>query len=116
MYRKKDRGQLPNEFVVGLRYFAKIATGENTLSPVERSIWNSLTEIQKNGFTDWMALTEKVTEMRQRKHTKKLHGINAKADATVMDLVRMIKKEQSEGETETKMETPDYDSTYIPKD
>jgi len=28
----------------------------------------------------------------------------------------MIKKEQSEGETETKMETPDYDSTYIPKD
>ena len=116
LYRKKDRGQLPNEFVVGLRYFAKIATGKNTLSPVERSIWNSLTEIQKNGFTDWMALTEKVTEMRQKKHTKKLHGINAKADATVMDLVRMIKKEQSEGETETKMETPDYDSTYIPKD
>ena len=116
LYQRKGMGnKLPNEFVVGLRYFAKIATGENTLSPVERSIWNDLTNIQKNGFTDWKGLNDKVTSMR-KKHPKKLHGTNMKADATVLELARAIKKEQEEDEKTPKMDTPDYDSTYVAPD
>lgn len=115
LYKRNGSGKLPSEFVVGLRYFAKIATGENTLSPVERSIWNDLTNIQKNGFTDWKGLTDKVTSMRKR-DPKKLHGINAKADSTVLELARAIKKEQEEDEKTPKMDTPDYDSTYVAPD
>ena len=113
LYKKTPTQQLPNEFVVGLRYFAKIATGENTLSSVERSIWNGLTNIQKNGFTDWKGLNDKVTSMRKLSTKKKLHGVNAKADATVFELARAIKKEQEEDEKTPKMDTPDYDSTYV---
>ena len=111
-----NKGKLPNEFAVGLRYFAKIQTGINTLSNTERSVWNSLTNIQKAGFTDWEGLCEDVSAMR-KKPNKLKHGIKAAANATVFQLARAIKKEQAEEESksEPKMETPDYDSTYMPR-
>ena len=115
MYHGKN-GKLPNEFAVGLRYFAKIQTGTNTLSNMERSVWNSLTSIQKAGFNDWEGLCDEVSKMRRKKNKLK-HGIKAAANATVFQLARAIKKEQAEEESksEPKMVTPDYDSTYMPE-
>ena len=111
-----NKGKLPNEFAVGLRYFAKIQTGTNTLSNTERSVWNSLTNIQKAGFNDWEGLCDEVSKMR-KKPNKLKHGIKAAANATVFQLARAIKKEQAEEESksEPKMVTPDYDSTYMPE-
>ena len=112
---KSHTSKIPSEFAVGLRYFAKIQTGINTLSSTERSVWNNLTNIQKAGFNDWEGLCDEVGKIRSRKSNKLKHGIKAAANATVFQLARAIKKEQEEGESEPKMETPDYDSTYMPR-
>ena len=112
----KNVKSLPNEFAVGLRYFSKIQTGVNTLTPMERSVWNNLTDIQKAGFTDWEGLCEEVKNRRSSKSQKLKHGIKAAANATVFQLARAIKKEQEEeSKSEPKLVTPDYNSTYMPE-
>ena len=114
---KSHTSMIPSEFAVGLRYFAKIQTGINTLNSTERSVWNNLTNIQKAGFNDWEGLCDEVGKIRSRKSNKLKHGIKAAANATVFQLARAIKKEQAEEESksEPKMVTPDYDSTYMPE-
>tara|TARA_B100000470_G_scaffold3093_1_gene2244 strand:+ start:1273 stop:2574 length:1302 start_codon:yes stop_codon:yes gene_type:complete len=110
-----DSGKkLPVGFATVLRFYTKIQTGTNTLTKAEKAMWNNLTNIAKGGFTDWEGLLDTVNATRQRKLVKNRHN-KIKADATIADIAREVKKEQEAEKLEKPMDTPDYDSTYIPR-
>ena len=104
---------LPNGFATTLRFFTKIAQSKDSLTLAEKQMWNHFTNIGKAGFDDWENLLERVMSTRKRKHNKSKHN-KVKANATVMEIARMVKKEQEEEQAEKPMETPDYDSSYVP--
>ena len=109
-----NNGKLPVSFATTLRFFSKVAQSKDTLSNSERQMWNHLTNIAKSGFTDWQGLNDEVNKGRKKKLGKGKQ-IKVKADASVLEIARMIKKEQQAEKAEKPMETPDYDSTYIPE-
>ena len=109
-----NNGKLPVSFATTLRFFSKVAQSKDTLSNSERQMWNHLTNIAKSGFTDWEGLNDEVNKGRKKKLPKGKQ-IKVKADASVLEIARMIKKEQQAEKAEKPMETPDYDSTYIPE-
>lgn len=114
MYGVGSSGSLPRAFATTLRFFSKVAQSKDTLSKSERQMWNHLTNIAKSGFTDWEGLNDEVNKGRKKKLDKGKQ-IKVKADASVLEIARMIKKEQQAEKAEKPMETPDYDSTYIPE-
>ena len=79
-------------------------------------MWNNLTNIGKAGFTDWRALLDRVASERKKPLYKKglTYGKKAKANMTVMEIAREVKKEEEAKNLEKPMETPDYDSSYVP--
>ena len=114
MYSTDSAGaKLPLSFATTLRFFSKIAQSTDTLTHTERQMWNHFTNIAKAGFTDWSGLNEEVNKGRKQKLGKGKQ-IKVKADASVLEIARMIKKEQQAEKAEKPMETPDYDSTYVP--
>jgi hypothetical protein len=113
MYSTDSAGsKLPQAFATTLRFFSKIAQSENTLTHQEKQMWNNFTNIAKAGFNDWKGLNEEVDKGRKKKIGKGKQ-IKIKSDATVLEIARMIKKEQEAEKLEKPIETPDYDSTYI---
>jgi len=107
------KGKLPKGFTTTLRFFTKIAGDSNVLSLAEKQMWNHFTNIAKGGFDDWAGLNESVMGDRKKKIGKGKQ-IKIKSDASVLEIARMIKKEQeAENLGKPIMETPDYDSTYI---
>ena len=104
--------KLPKAFTTTLRFYTKIAQSGNTLTIAEKQMWNHFTNIAKSGFTDWEGLNDSINGDRKKSLPKSKH-VKVKADASVLEIARMIKKEQQEQEAEKPMETPDYDSTYI---
>ena len=115
MYSTDSAGsKLPLSFATTLRFFSKIAQSTDALTHTERQMWNHLTNIAKQGFTDWQGLNDEVNKGRKKKLGKGKQ-IKVKSDASVLEIARMIKKEQQAEKAEKPMETPDYDSTYIPQ-
>ena len=106
------KGKLPKGFTTTLRFFTKIAADSNVLSLAEKQMWNHFTNIAKGGFNDWEGLNDSVMGDRKKSLPKSKH-VKVKADASVLEIARMIKKEQQAEQAEKPMETPDYDSTYI---
>ena len=107
-----NKGRFPNAFTTTLRFFTKIAQSGDTLSLAEKQMWNHFTNIAKSGFTDWEGLNDSINGDRKKKLPKSKH-VKVKADASVLEIARMIKKEQQAEQAEKPMETPYYDSTYI---
>ena len=89
---------------------------EKTLAHAEQVMWNNLTNIGKAGFTDWKGLLDKVAAERKKPLDKKglTYGLKAKANMTALDIAKIVKKEQEAEKLEKPMDTPDYDSTYVP--
>ena len=106
-------GKLPQSFQTTLRFYTKIAQSANSLTNSEKQMWNHFTNIAKSGFTDWEGLNESVLGDRKKKLPKSKQ-VKIKAGATVLEIARMIKKEEQAEKAEKPMETPDYDSTYVP--
>ena len=113
MYCGGKGEKLPAAFSTTLRFFTKIAQSKDSLTLHEKQMWNHFTNIGKAGFDDWDQLLERVNSTRKRKHDKSRHN-KVKANATVLEIARMVKKEQEEEQAEKPMETPDYDSSYVP--
>ena len=107
-----NKGRFPNAFTTTLRFFTKIAADSNVLSLAEKQMWNHFTNIAKGGFNDWEGLNDSINGDRKKSLPKSKH-VKVKADASVLEIARMIKKEQQAEQAEKPMETPDYDSTYI---
>lgn len=104
--------KLPKAFTTTLRFYTKIAQSGNTLTIAEKQMWNHFTNIAKSGFTDWEGLNDSINGDRKKSLPKSKH-VKVKADASVLEIARMIKKEQQAEKAEKPMDTPDYDSTYI---
>ena len=107
-----NKGRFPNAFTTTLRFFTKIAADSNVLSLAEKQMWNHFTNIAKSGFNDWEGLNDSVMGDRKKSLPKSKH-VKVKADASVLEIARMIKKEQQAEQAEKPMDTPYYDSTYI---
>jgi len=112
MYETKTIGKLPVGFATTLRFYAKIAHSENTLSMSEKRHWNHFVKISKAGFHDWLGLIDKIEGFRKNKRAKNKH-MKIKADTSIADIAREVRKEQEAEKLEKEMDTPDYDSTYI---
>ena len=78
-------------------------------------MWNHLTNISKAGFNDWAGLGEIIQGERKIKKIGKGKAIKVKANASVLEIARAVKKDLEAEKLENPMETPDYDSTYIGK-
>ena len=116
MYSAGGKGKLPQSFSTTLRFFTHIAQSKDSLSHAEKVMWNNLTNIGKAGFTDWNGLLDRVSSERKKPLDKKglTYGKKAKANMTVMEIAREVKKEEDAKKLEKPMDTPDYDSSYIP--
>jgi len=116
MYSSKGTTKLPQSFATTLRFFCNNMCKEKTLAHAEQVMWNNLTNIGKAGFTDWQGLLDRVSSERKKPLDKKglTYGLKAKANMTVMEIARSVKKEEDERKLEKTMDTPDYDSTYVP--
>ena len=116
MYSSKGTTKLPQSFATTLRFFTNVAQSQDSLSHAEKVMWNNLTNIGKAGFTDWRALLDRVSSERKKPLDKKglTYGKKAKANMTVMEIAREVKKEEDAKKLEKPMDTPDYDSTYVP--
>jgi len=113
MYGNNGKGKLPKSFATVLRFFRKInADDPSALSASERQMWNHLTNISKAGFNDWAALGAEVEGERKIKLPKNKQ-VKVKANASVLEIARAVKKEQEDEKLENQKETSDYDSTYI---
>ena len=116
MYSSKGTTKLPQSFATTKRFFTNVAQSQDSLSHAEKVMWNNLTNIGKAGFTDWRALLDRVASERKKPLDKKglTYGKKAKANMTVMEIAREVKKEEEAKNLEKPMETPDYDSSYVP--
>jgi len=59
-----------------------------------------------------LGLIDKIDGMRKIKRSKNKH-MKIKADTSIADIAREVRKEQEAEKLEKEMDTPDYDSTYI---
>jgi hypothetical protein len=106
MYNVSGAGKMPKGFATVLRFFRKINADDPTaLSLSERAMWNHLTNISKAGFNDWSGLGAIVEGERKQ--------IKVKANASVMEIARAVKKEAEAELLENPKEYEHYDSTYI---
>ena len=117
MYSTHGKGKLPQSFATTLRFFTHIAQSKDSLSHAEKVMWNNLTNIGKAGFHDWNALLDRVNGERKKPLDKKglTYGKKAKANMTVLEIAREVKKEEDAKKLENPdLDTPDYDSSYVP--
>ena len=77
-------------------------------------MWNHLTNISKAGFNDWSGLGA-IVEGERKVKLPKNKQVKVKADASVLEIARAVKKEQEAEMLENPKEYEHYDSTFIGK-
>ena len=115
MYNVSGTGKMPKSFATVLRFFRKINADDPTaLSLSERAMWNHLTNISKAVFNDWSGLGA-IVEGERKVKLPKNKQVKVKADASVLEIARAVKKEQEAEMLENPKEYEHYDSTFIGK-